>query len=104
MNTGELLRAVADRVRMRGGRLAGDDRRTARSADAAALMPAPCRHALDALSRALHGYVDWSSIYAWHDAEGQTAENVALGLEYAALFWEQEQLQRPDTQNDDGRS
>lgn len=26
----------------------------------------------------------------WNDAEGQTAENVAAGLEYAALIWEQE--------------
>lgn len=26
----------------------------------------------------------------WNDAEGQTAENVALGLEYAAILWEQD--------------
>jgi hypothetical protein len=27
----------------------------------------------------------------WNDDGGQTAENVASGLEYAALVWEQEQ-------------
>jgi hypothetical protein len=32
-----------------------------------------------------------NAIGAWNDAEGQTAENVAAGLEYAALIWEQEQ-------------
>lgn len=32
-----------------------------------------------------------SGLPRWNDAEGQTAENVAAGLEYAALLWEQEQ-------------
>lgn len=27
----------------------------------------------------------------WNDTPGQTAENVAVGLEYAALLWDQEQ-------------
>ena len=30
-------------------------------------------------------------VYAWNDNKNQTAENVAAGLEYAALVWEQEQ-------------
>jgi hypothetical protein len=36
----------------------------------------------------------------WNDAPGQTAANVAAGLEYAALVWEQEQasaVQQPQT-------
>jgi hypothetical protein len=32
-------------------------------------------------------------IYDWNNAPEQTAENVAQGLEYAALLWEQEQAQ-----------
>lgn len=33
-----------------------------------------------------------SMVYTWNDADDQTAENVALGLEYAALVWEQEHV------------
>lgn len=36
------------------------------------------------------GLGGWSVVYDWNDAPQQTAEGVALGLEYAALLAEQE--------------
>lgn len=33
----------------------------------------------------------YALVTVWNDAKGQTAENVAAGLEYAALVWEQSQ-------------
>jgi hypothetical protein len=49
--------------------------------------------ALEALKRGLGLPLGggFGAIYHWNDAPGQTAENVAAGLEYAALVWEQEQ-------------
>lgn len=35
-----------------------------------------------------------SAVARWNNTKGQTAENVALGLEYAAMYWEQEQAAR----------
>lgn len=38
------------------------------------------------------------AVIEWNNAEGQTAENVAAGLEYAALVWEQQQQQQHEAQ------
>jgi len=42
-----------------------------------------------------------ASITTWNDADGQTAENVAASLEYAALLFEQEQAQRRGDERSD---
>lgn len=37
---------------------------------------------------------DLDTVWGWNDAPGQTAENVAAGLEFAALVYEEEAAQR----------
>lgn len=50
----------------------------------------------------LNGGSGFAAIPHWNDAPGQTAENVAAGLEYAALFWEEEQKELSGGRNLDG--
>lgn len=50
-----------------------------------------CHPVIAAIRKAIGGEM---TIPEWNDAKGQTAENVAVGLEYAALLWEQEQAQK----------
>lgn len=39
------------------------------------------------------GTKEGAAIAAWNDAKDQTAENVAAGLEFVALVWEQEEAE-----------
>lgn len=123
MNTAEILRAAAARVRQSwcqyalrdgGGGVcalgalrvpfglepedAGRDWINGRSAEEVYRILGTFESALVAICAMLRtpymGYTpDTAAVIAqWNNGMGQTAENVAQGLEYAALLWEQEQI------------
>jgi hypothetical protein len=106
MNTAEILRAAAARVRARWDRggLSGHCalhavRKTLRIREPQRIyeLEGPIVYVaqvvVDALALPISPMFDdaGTRVYDWNDAEGQTAENVAAGLEYAALLWEEEQ-------------
>lgn len=109
MNTGEILRAAAARVREQWGQgdifghcalshvhgvLGGEELylayfdpqvRKVASIIAGSLKLRPSGILADELSH------DCGAVVCWNDDKKQTAENVAAGLEYAAVIWDQEQ-------------
>lgn len=100
MTTAEILRAAATRVRQ--GWCQGTMRNDGGGVcalggmyDAMAAQQLHLKDILDAqdfLIVALHLTVPHrNAITIWNDTPGQTAENVAVGLEYGALLWEQQQ-------------
>lgn len=100
--TADILRAAATRVRQGWCQHVLFDRRGgvcalgavawahgARSTDEVFRLPDSWQDDVTALSTTLR--VHGVNIVDWNNAREQTAENVAAGLEYAALVWEQEQ-------------
>jgi hypothetical protein len=116
MNTAEILRAAAERVRqgwcqevirsargvcaigaigVAGGMIRGDaecvfnaHKETLRHLQRALNLPA-----VTDVKNPLPFYLCTGPIGKWNDGFDQTAENVAAGLEFAAVVWEQEQAQ-----------
>ena len=108
MTTGEILRAAAARVRQGWCRYllhSGDSVCALGALNVAESRPACSSHvfiseAAAVIARALHLPQDLevhdshrasASVAAWNNAKDQTTENVAAGLEYAALVWEESQ-------------
>jgi hypothetical protein len=82
-----LLRLVAERVRARQvGLLTAEP-----LSSASEPLTGPCLDAIVALSRALGADGDRAAVDAWRGAPEQTADNLALALEFAALLWDEEQ-------------
>lgn len=82
-----LLRLVAERVRARQVGLLTAEPLSSTSEP----LSGPCLDAIVALSRALGADGDRAAVDAWRDAPEQTADNLALALEFAALLWDEEQ-------------
>ncbi len=98
MNTAEILRCAAARVRQ------GWCQGTADDGNGGVCAVGAIWHVMGSdagrgeppirlfIARALRlSTPDWDPVPLWNDAPGQTAENVAHGLEFAAVIWEQDQ-------------
>lgn len=102
MTTSELLNKAAERVR--DGWTQGDyhnhvtngvcvigalcEVSNLKLAEAGFMETSP---AVEHLTRVMGYDTCWDLIEKWNDAPGQTQENVANGLELAALLWDEEQ-------------
>ena len=105
MNTAEILRAAAARVRQGWCQGSADDGNGGVCA-IGSIWAVTNSSVFDCsnwpirqfLARAIGLSVDehYCSIPGWNDARGQTAENVAIAMEFAAVLWEQEQAQADD--------
>lgn len=105
MNTAEILRAAAGRVRQGWTQFIREDHGRFCALGAISVVDSgnsyrdeqpsmiATTHAARALRLPFNNYGQRAAVATWNNADGQTAENVAVGLEYAALLWEQEQAQ-----------